>query len=274
MRKRSFLWLSIVVTLMLTYTGIAQDKSQNPGKRQLLQDQNIPSVANKWTKAGQEQFMQRLDSLLQHVGESVGQRYELDETTVNELQRHVHELVKTQLNQEVEAMAKAINNPADPSQQSKEMVWSSVISTPTGQKIVAMNGEGGIEMLELLLSQPDCKAAFAKHLNEAQFQDYLDFTQTRRQRAQRAINRQLTADLDQQLILTADQRQKIEQLLGVEVGAEWRLTWGNMLGKEMLLKETNSQDSVNMLHRLKVPIDGILSKSHSEIWKLLCFSNL
>ena len=118
MRKRSFLWLSIVVTLMLTYTGIAQDKSQNPGKRQLLQDQNIPSVANKWTKAGQEQFMQRLDSLLQHVGESVGQRYELDETTVNELQRHVHELVKTQLNQEVEAMAKAINNPADPSQQS------------------------------------------------------------------------------------------------------------------------------------------------------------
>ena len=75
--------------------------------------------------------------------------------------------------------------------------------------------------------------------------------------------------MDQQLSLTADQRQKIEQLLGVEVGAEWRLTWGNMLGKEMLLKETNSQDSVNMLHRLKVPIDGILSKSQSEIWKLL-----
>ncbi|HIA69236.1 TPA: hypothetical protein EYN98_25000 [Candidatus Poribacteria bacterium] len=30
MRKRSFLWLSIVSTLMLIHVGIAQDKNQKP----------------------------------------------------------------------------------------------------------------------------------------------------------------------------------------------------------------------------------------------------
>ena len=30
MRKRSFLWLSIVATLVLIHVGIAQDKNQKP----------------------------------------------------------------------------------------------------------------------------------------------------------------------------------------------------------------------------------------------------
>ena len=35
---------------------------------------------------------------------------------------------------------------------------------------------------QMLLAQPDCKAAFAEHLSEAQLQDYLDFIEARLQR--------------------------------------------------------------------------------------------
>jgi len=84
MRKSSFLWLSIVATLVLIHVGIAQDKNQKPKR-----------AVEKWAKEAKKRngdkenlrinnfIMQRLDPLLKHIGENMSQRYELDETTVN-----------------------------------------------------------------------------------------------------------------------------------------------------------------------------------------------
>ena len=307
MRKSSFLWLSIVATLVLIHVGIAQDKNQKPKR-----------AVEKWAKEAKKRngdkenlrinnfIMQRLDPLLKHIGENMSQRYELDETTVNKFQQHVRESVKTQLNQEKYVTGTTWDNGQGFLQETKfdkkfvaEIKDATKKGKITGQqadqkiaeakKLWEVNErmekefwvkrdtmrnaaeEGGIKMLELLLSQTDFKAALTKHLNEEQLQDYLDLTQKRRKLAQQAITRQLTANLDQQLSLTTDQRQKVEQLLDMVNSFKKQLATGmktELTPIEMLV-EIDSQESVNMLHRLKVPIDGILSKSQSEIWKLL-----
>ncbi|MEC8894406.1 MAG: hypothetical protein VX901_13880 [Candidatus Poribacteria bacterium] len=307
MRKSSFLWLSIVTTLVLIHVGIAQDKNQKPKR-----------AVEKWAKEAKKRngdkenlrinnfIMQRLDPLLKHIGENMSQRYELDETTVNNFQQHVRESVKTQLNQEKHVTGTTWDNGQGFLQETKfdkkfvaEIKDATKKGKITGQqadqkiaeakKLWEANKrmekefwvkrdtmrnaaeEGGIKMLELLLSQTDFKAALTKHLNEEQLQDYLDLTQKRRKLAQQAITRQLTANLDQQLSLTTDQRQKVEQLLDMVNSFKKQLATGmktELTPIEMLV-EIDSQESVNMIHRLKVPIDGILSKSQSEIWKLL-----
>ena len=299
MRKRSFLWLSIVSTLMLIHVGIAQDKNQKP-KRAV---EKWAKEAKKWNGDKENLrinnfIMQRLDPLLKHIGENMSQRYELDETTVNKFQQHVRESVKTQLNQEKNGQGflqetkfdkkfvaeikdatkkgKITGQQADQKIAEAKKLWEANermekefwVKRDTMRKAAE---EGGMKMLELLLSQTDFKAALTKHLNEEQLQDYLDLTQKRRKLAQQAITRQLTANLDQQLSLTTDQRQKVEQLLDMVNSFKKQLATGmktELTPIEMLV-EIDSQESVNMLHRLKVPIDGILSKSQSEIWKLL-----
>ena len=300
MRKRSFLWLSIVSTLMLIHVGIAQDKNQKP-KRAV---EKWAKEAKKWNGDKENPLrinnfiMQRLDPLLKHIGENMSQRYELDETTVNKFQQHVRESVKTQLNQEKNGQGflqetkfdkkfvaeikdatkkgKITGQQADQKIAEAKKLWEANerIEKEFWVKRDTMRNaaeEGGMKMLELLLSQTDFKAALTKHLNEEQLQDYLDLTQKRRKLAQQAITRQLTANLDQQLSLTTDQRQKVEQLLDMVNSFKKQLATGmktELTPIEMLV-EIDSQESVNMLHRLKVPIDGILSKSQSEIWKLL-----
>ena len=299
MRKSSFLWLSIVATLVLIHVGIAQDKNQKPKR-----------AVEKWAKEAKKQngdkenlrinnfIMQRLDPLLKHIGENMSQRYELDETTVNNFQQHVRESVKTQLNQEKNGQGflqetkfdkKFVAEIKDATKKGKITGQQADQKIAEAKKLWEVNErmekefwvkrdtmrnaaeEGGMKMLELLLSQTDFKAALTKHLNEEQLQDYLDLTQKRRKLAQQAITRQLTANLDQQLSLTTDQRQKVEQLLDMGNSFKKQLATGmktELTPIEMLV-EIDSQESVNMLHRLKVPIDGILSKSQSEIWKLL-----
>ena len=299
MRKSSFLWLSIVATLMLIHVGIAQDKKQKPKR-----------AVEKWAKEAKKRngdkenlqinnfIMQRLDPLLKHIGENMSQRYELDETTVNNFQQHVRESVKTQLNQEKNGQGflqetkfdkKFVAEIKDATKKGKITGQQADQKIAEAKKLWEANErmekefwvkrdtmrnaaeEGGMKMLELLLSQTDFKAALTKHLNEEQLQDYLDLTQKRRKLAQQAITRQLTANLDQQLSLTTDQRQKVEQLLDMVNSFKKQLATGmktELTPIEMLV-EIDSQESVNMIHRLKVPIDGILSKSQSEIWKLL-----
>ena len=299
MRKSSFLWLSIVTTLVLIHVGIAQDKNQKPKR-----------AVEKWAKEAKKRngdkenlrinnfIMQRLDPLLKHIGENMSQRYELDETTVNKFQQHVRESVKTQLNQEKNGQGflqetkfdkKFVAEIKDATKKGKITGQQADQKIAEAKKLWEANErmekefwvkrdtmrnaaeEGGIKMLELLLSQTDFKAALTKHLNEEQLQDYLDLTQKRRKLAQQAITRQLTANLDQQLSLTTDQRQKVEQLLDMVNSFKKQLATGmktELTPIEMLV-EIDSQESVNMIHRLKVPIDGILSKSQSEIWKLL-----
>ena len=299
MRKSSFLWLSIVATLVLIHVGIAQDKNQKPKR-----------AVEKWAKEAKKRngdkenlrinnfIMQRLDPLLKHIGENMSQRYELDETMVNKFQQHVRESVKTQLNQEKNGQGflqetkfdkKFVAEIKDATKKGKITGQQADQKIAEAKKLWEANErmekefwvkrdtmrnaaeEGGMKMLELLLSQTDFKAALTKHLNEEQLQDYLDLTQKRRKLAQQAITRQLTANLDQQLSLTTDQRQKVEQLLDMVNSFKKQLATGmktELTPIEMLV-EIDSQESVNMIHRLKVPIDGILSKSQSEIWKLL-----
>ena len=300
MRKSSFLWLSIVATLVLIHVGIAQDKNQKP-KRAV---EKWAKEAKKWNGDKENPLrinnfiMQRLDPLLKHIGENMSQRYELDETTVNKFQQHVRESVKTQLNQEKNGQGflqetkfdkKFVAEIKDATKKGKITGQQADQKIAEAKKLWEANErmekefwvkrdtmrnaaeEGGMKMLELLLSQTDFKAALTKHLNEEQLQDYLDLTQKRRKLAQQAITRQLTANLDQQLSLTTDQRQKVEQLLDMVNSFKKQLATGmktELTPIEMLV-EIDSQESVNMLHRLKVPIDGILSKSQSEIWKLL-----
>jgi len=227
MLRNHFFWLFLIaITIVLSSIGRA-DNHINPDGR------------GKRAKIGQERLnnyiMQRLDYLLEQVGQSLGQRYNLDQTTIDKLKRSIVESIETQLKQEKIGDVRSFAGAAR---------------------------KGGMEMLEIVLSQPGCKATLAKHLNEKQLQDYLDFTRARRQRDQQAVNRHLTSVWDQQFSLMADQRRQIEQLLGAETGAQWRLTSMDML--------YGSEESVNMAyHKLKVSMDEVLSESQSNIWRLL-----
>lgn len=124
--------------------------------------------------------------------------------------------------------------------------------------------EGSMSLLEVLLSYPDFKAALAKHLSEAQLQDYLAFTAARRQRDQQAVTRWITVALDKELSLTADQREKVVKLLR---GAAW-------LPDSMSVLGVNSQKAVHLVHhRLKISLDSILSDAQSRVWQGLVKAN-
>ena len=102
MRKGNLLWLCIATTLILTNVVMSQDPDRNPDERQRKAEQR--ERRERRGRAGQERLktfiMERLDSLLQQVGESIGQRYELEETTIKKLRQTVRESVENQLNQE------------------------------------------------------------------------------------------------------------------------------------------------------------------------------
>ena len=70
MRKISFLWLFIAAMLVITHLGIAQDQNRDPDELQRRIEQR--------ERAGRERLngfvMQRLDSLMERVGENIGQR--------------------------------------------------------------------------------------------------------------------------------------------------------------------------------------------------------
>ena len=230
MSKGKGLRLCIVATLMLTTAGIAQDKDQNPDERQL--DRN-------WRARAEQSRMvilvrQTIIPLLQRASKSVGQRYDLDETTINELRQSIHESVEVLLKQ------------------------------PEGMRTLATAARRGNydKMLETLLSQPDCKMAFAKYLNEEQLQDYIDFTLARVQRDRQAVTRHLTAWYDQQLSLTVDQREKIEQRLVANAGGGWPASARNMLWNQLRPVDVVRQ-------RFKSPPDDVLSQTQSAIWEQL-----
>ena len=222
MCKGKGLWLCIVATLMLTTAGIAQDKDRNPDEQQL---------GRNWM----EIFVrQTIIPLLQRASKSVDQRYNLDKTTVSELHQSVHESAEALLKQ------------------------SEGIRTLAA----AARSRNNNKMLETLLSQPDCKVVFAKYLNEEQLQDYMDFTLARRQRDRQAVARHLTAWYDQQLSLTVDQREKIEQRLVANAGGGWPASARNMLWNRLRPVDVVRQ-------RFKSPPDDVLSQTQSAIWEEL-----
>ena len=240
MRKGNLLWLCIATTLILTNVVMSQDPDRNPDERKRKAE--LKERRERRGRAGQERLktfiMERLDSLLQQVGESIGQRYELEETTIKKLRQTVRESVENQLNQEKDKG-----------------------SITDMRRIAGIARDGGMQMLEMLFSQPNCRAALAKHLNGKQFQDYLDFLKARGQRGQRVANRQLTALIDQQLSLTSNQRKKIEQMLVIKTSDGW---------PSMDTLTMTSKEAINLVHQNHTgQIDEIFSQKQSEIWQRL-----
>ena len=230
MYKGKGLWLSIVAMLMLTTVAIAQDKDRNSDEKQVDRDRRQRAIQDKM-----EMLVRRVtDPLVQRVSKSVVQRYNLDQTAVSELRQSIQESAEVLLKQPESTLA---------------LTTAAVKGNYT-------------KMLETLLSHPNCKTAFAKYLNEEQLQEYMDFTRAREQRDRRVVARHLTAWLDQQLSLTADQREKIGQRL-IANADEGRLA---SVG-DMLWNQPRPVDVVNQ--RFKAPPDDVLSQTQSAIWEEL-----
>lgn len=94
MCKRKGFWLCIVAMLMLTTVGVAQDKDRNPDGQQLDRNQSTQTV-----QSSAMIFVRQTIPLLQQASKSVGERYNLDETTINELRQSINALVETLLEQ-------------------------------------------------------------------------------------------------------------------------------------------------------------------------------
>ena len=180
-----------------------------------------------------QQINQQIGSLLQGMAESMGERYNLDEAVVKSL---------------YQSMLNSIDG---------------MLAQVSGL-ITFANADIASKML---LAQPDCRAAFAEHLSEAQLQDYLDFIAARQRRDQEAVARRITAALDRELSLTADQREKVVRLLRGAV-------WNRASPSSMSVLGINSQKAAHLVHdRLTISLDNILSEAQSKVWHGLVNTN-
>ena len=175
---------------------------------------------------------QQIISLLQRFTESVGERYGLNEAAAKAFHRSILNSIAETLEQSgnLNAFAKAIE-------------------------------AGNMSLLEILLSRPDCKAAFVEHLSEAQLQDYLEWTVARRARDRQAVARRITMLIDKELSLTADQREEIVRLLLEAAENEGFPSSMNAL-------RLSSLQAVHLTHyRLKISLDEVLSEVQSKVWQ-------
>ena len=170
---------------------------------------------------------QQSKSLLQGVAESIGKRYELGEVVIKSL---------------YESMLNSMDG----------------VMAQVGGLSTFANADIAFKML---LAQPDCKVAFAEHLSEAQLRDYLNFIEARLQRDQQVVARRITAALDRELSLTANQRGKVVKLLRSAV-------WNSVFPTAMNSLQTGAQEAVPLVHyKLKISLDGILSDAQSKVWQ-------
>lgn len=172
----------------------------------------------------------KIESLLQGVAENIGKRYKLDEPVVKVLRQSIFKSIQTALTQDenLRVFAKAAT-------------------------------DGNVALLELLLLHPSTKPAFAKHLTDTQLKDYLKLNRARQQRHLQATVNQIAVLFDQELSLTTDQRQKVEQLLLDTAEHKPFLTAMSMM--------IDSLNAVHLAHyQLKISLDEILSQTQSKIW--------
>ena len=203
-------------------------KMAEKGKVKLFEVQ--PGARDMFIK---QRIQQQTESLLQGVAESIGARYDLDGAVVESLHQ---------------SMLNAIDG--------------------VQARIVGLGAfANGDIAFKVLLAQPDCKAAFAEHLSEAQLQDYLDFIAARLRRNQEALARRITVALDRELSLTADQREKVVRLMHGAV-------WNRASPTSMSVLGISSQKLVHLVHnRLKISLEGILSDTQSKVWQGLVEAN-
>ena len=230
MYKGKGLRLCIVVLLMLAAIGIAQDKDRNPDEKQLDRDRMQRAIQDRM-----DDFVKQVTNpLVQRVSKSVIQRYNLDQTAVSELRQSIQESAEALLKQ-------------------PESLFALTTAARRGNYT---------KMLETLLSHPNCKTAFAKYLNEEQLREYMDYTLAREQRDRQIVARHLTAWLDQQLSLTVDQREKIEQRLIANTEKGRRVDAENILWNQ-----PRPMDVVRQ--RFDAPPDDVLSQTQLGLWKEL-----
>ena len=181
---------------------------------------------------------QRIVSLLKRVTESVGTRYDLDEAVIGALHQSI------------------LNSIEGASERSGDL---SIFAKPTE--------EGNMSLIETILSHPGCQAEFQKHLSETQLQDYLEFTETRRQRDRQAVVHWITVRLDKELSLRADQREKVVQSLLETAENELFPTSMNALG-------FSPEQAAQLMHyRLKVSLNSVLGEAQSKVWQGLVNAN-
>ena len=174
----------------------------------------------KMDKGIKQRIKQQTESLLKGVAESIGTRYDLDEVAVESL---------------YQSMVKSTDR---------------VLGQIDGLSSFANANIA----FKVLVSQPDCKAAFAEHLSEAQLQDYLDFIASRLRRDQEAAAHRITAALDRELSLTANQREKIVKLLR-------SAAWNRIFPTAMQTLRISSQKAVHLVHyRLKIALGQYLKR--------------
>ena len=178
---------------------------------------------------------QRIVSLLQRFTESVGARYGLDAAAAKAFHRSILNSIGEMLDQggNLNAFAEAVE-------------------------------AGNMSLLEILLPYPACKAVFTEHLSEVQFQDYMDFTEARRQRDQEVVARRVAVLIDKELSLTAEQLEQLVQSL-LDARGDARRNEGFPISMSVL--QLGSQQAVQLVHyRLKISLDALLSEAQSKVW--------
>ena len=174
----------------------------------------------------------RIVSLLERIAEGMGKRYNLDETSVKTLHRSILDSIESALEQDGDM-------------------------SPFTKSIE----EGNMSLIETVFLHPGCQAAFAKHLSEVQFKDYTEFTAAWRQRDRRVVVHWITATLDKELSLRADQREKVVQSL-------LKVTENELFPTSMNALRLRPQQAAQLSHyRLKVSLDGVLSEAQSKVWE-------
>ena len=174
------------------------------------------NVADRWSSG-----------LLQHITQNIGKRYNLTAPVVEALHRSILEALDTVLEQ---------NNQDVP-------------------EFAGTEQDGSIGLIDGLLSHPDCRAAFARHLTEKQLQDYIAFTKQLRHRDQQAVAQYITAWIDQELSLTGEQRKNLAQLLlDRTANASFPIS--------ISLLEIDILEAGHLVNEtLKIPLDGLLTQT-------------
>lgn len=174
----------------------------------------------------------RIVSLLERIAEGIGKRYDLDEVSVKTLHRSILDSIESALE-------------------------------PDGDMSIFTKSveEGNMSLLEAILAHPVCKAAFTRHLSEAQLQDYLELTEAREVRDRQAVAYWLTATLDKELSLRREQREQFVQ------------SFLNAADNELFPSAMNAlwlgpQQAAQLAHyKLQVSLDGTLSEAQSKVWQ-------
>lgn len=176
------------------------------------------------------------EGLLRHAAESIGERYKLDPSKVKALRQSIVDTLDTVLEHE--------NLNVD--------------------EFASTNQTGSIGLIIAMLSHPDCKTAFTKHLTKTQLQDYINFTKARQQRVRQAVVDIMAAFLDQALSLTVDQRENLVKLLLDTINDKPDV---NLMG---IMNGPLPKEIGDLLqNKLHISLDSVLNQTQSKIWEVM-----